>query len=191
MSDQIPQRLTLGVMRATRVAQDASTTRPAPTDGEATEAMVRLGLNMGAHELEDLATIGAHVKAAGVVRVTRAKALVHQQQLNNTIQTLTKLLNEIAAEPNRNKKDVLDMAQLSQAVARLSTALTSSQQLLVELEALSPAEEVENPPRVRSFRPGEIIRPAGGTVVMAREVHLHDKVQPTGSKTEASNPMTG
>src|SRR5258708_6295266 len=85
MSEQLPQILE-PVGSLVRVG--AQRTEVIPTNEQTTAAMLRMGVKIGEHDLQDAATIGAHVQGIGVLRVFRGRALVHQQRLTNVIGSL-------------------------------------------------------------------------------------------------------
>jgi hypothetical protein len=132
-----------------------------PTDQETTEAVLRMGyVRIGRHELQDLKTIGAYVCEAGVLNITRAKALVHQQRLGTAIQEMLATIVELREKPKKSRSDLAAMAQLYQALSRVSAQVTASQQLLLDIEKMSSTAQIEKPrATVKSFAPGAIVHP--------------------------------
>lgn len=140
------------------VRREGNQTEPLPTSEGATNAMVRMGyVRIGQHELEDLAAIGVYVRNVGVARICRGKVMVSQQRLNTAIQTLTAAIVELGEKPNKTRSDITSMGQLTLALARLSQELTESQRLLVELERMSPGEDVPEI-HVQAFECGKPVR---------------------------------
>jgi hypothetical protein len=137
---------------------EGNQTEPLPNSEGATNAMVRMGyVRIGQHELEDLAAIGVYVRNAGVARICRGKVMVNQQRLNTAMQTLTAAIVELGDKPNKTRSDIAAIGQLTQALARLSQELTDSQRLMLELERVSPGEDVPEV-RVQSFECGKPVR---------------------------------
>ena len=61
-----------------------------PTHEQTTAAVLRMGyVRIGQNELRDLGLIGAYVRASGVLRVSRGRAMVLQQRLNTAMEALT------------------------------------------------------------------------------------------------------
>jgi hypothetical protein len=137
---------------------DARQVAIVPTAETATDAMVRMGyVRIGQHELEDLAAIGVYVRSAGVARICRGKVMVNQQRLNTAMQALTAAIVELGDKPNKTRSDIAAMGQLTHALARLCQELTDSQRLMLEIERVSPGEDVPEV-RVQAFEPGKPVR---------------------------------
>jgi hypothetical protein len=114
-------------------------------------------VRIGQHELEDLAAIGLYARNAGVARICRGKVMVNQQRLNTAMQTLTAAIVELGDKPNKTRSDIAAIGQLAHALARLSQELTDSQRLMLELERVSPREDVPEP-RVKAFECGKPVQ---------------------------------
>ena len=158
MSEQLPQILEpMGSL-----ARVGSHTEAIPTNEETTAAMMRVGsVKVGQHELQDLATIGAHVQGIGVLRVFRGRALVHQQRLTNAMQALTATIIKLEQKPKQTKSDLTLMGQLSRSLGYLSVQLTDSERLMLEVEKInSPAGFNQPVPLVRRFAPGSDVKPS-------------------------------
>jgi hypothetical protein len=120
------------------LARMDSKTEVIPTGEETTAAMRRMGgVTVGEHELQDLATIGAHVQRVGVFRAVRGRLLLNQELLTNSIQNLTETIKELKEKPEKNRASLASMAKLSRSIRDLSAQLRDSQQLLLEVERLS------------------------------------------------------
>jgi hypothetical protein len=83
--------------------------------------------------------------------------MVNQQRLTTAMQTLTAAIVELGDKPNKTRSDITSIGQLTHALARLSQELTDSQRLMVELERVSPGEDVPEV-RVQAFERGKPVR---------------------------------
>ena len=143
-----------------RVEADASLPEIVPADEEAISAMLRIGyVKMVQQDLRHLATLGSYIQGMGVLGVSRGMAMVSQQALSMAIQVLNTEIVRLGEKPKKTRGDLSSLAQLSQALGRLSAQLAVSQHLLVgdEMHSLGELEEM---PLVKSFAPGAQVGPA-------------------------------
>lgn len=112
-------------------------------------------------QFQDVAAIGAQVRAAGVLHVARGIAVINQQRLNTLMQELTVPILKLGRKRRKNTADYAAMAKLSDSLGRLSGQLTQSQHLLLDAEKSASTKRQEEPkkPLVQAFLPGERIIP--------------------------------
>lgn len=149
------------------------------TDDEALQAMKRQGfITMDRQHMHDLRTIGLHAHGGGVLRIQGGRALVSQQRIERVMQILHE---EIAIlhqdqDPNTNHTNRQSrMVAMAQVMGYLASRLTESQEFMIGLEGgkrRTEAQIFEDVPKTKTFAPGSIVK-AGGTLVLSKEVHLH------------------
>lgn len=151
-----------------------------PTDDEALAAMKRLGfITMGPGVLRDLRAMGLYVKGVGVRHIERGRTLISQQRMDLTMRKITELIEQVADSPMKPAAKIKHLATLANSLATCMGKLTESQKFQADNERMSAARPIGAIPQAeagepvnQAFMPGQDVRP-GGTMVVAREVHMH------------------
>lgn len=150
------------------------------TEKEAIEAMHRAGCVVVEPKLiTDLESVGIHVRSVGVLKIVRGRAVINQQRLDTLMRDIAErvMIGEVGEGDKPKKPKNAEVIKLVQAYGYLSSKLTESLQLLVEIEGVvaPPGGIREEEQTNASFAAGVAVRPAGGTTVFANEVHLHEQ----------------
>lgn len=141
------------------------------TEKEAIEALRRLGIvKLPKTRLSDLAALGVFQTGVGVYKMQRGQAMVNQQRLNRIID----FLMEEAMKGGKKAPSLDEIREVAHTVGYLTSKLTESQHLLVEMEvSRSGGVRDEEAPKQQTFKPGEEIKP----IVVAKEVHIHQSAE--------------
>lgn len=154
---------------------------PMVSDEEAEKALLECGLvRVPKKQLDNLNKLGIWLKGAGVLRNQRGEALFNQRRLDDVMQILYEHIVDINGSKRKDKmKSIL---LLSEKLGYLSSKMTESQKLVVEMEGLTPGsarnaayqDEAVN----KSFIPGSNVKP----MIVGKEIHIHQapQNQPTG-----------
>lgn len=149
---------------------------------EAIEAMQRAGAVVVQSKLfHDLESVGIHVRGVGVLKYVRGRAVISQHRLDTLMKEIAEriLVGQSEDGGKAKKPSNAEIIKMTNALGYLSTKLTESLRLLVEIEGVvAPPGGVREEEQVQaSFGAGVPVRPAlaGGTTVFAKEVHLHEQ----------------
>lgn len=153
------------------------------TDEEAIEALERMGnVKLPKGMMNDLAKVGVNQAGIGVFKLVRGDSMMNRTRLNLAMNTLLGyIIRGTAAESAKGKKGrpmkPLEMAELAHKLGYLSSKMTESHRLMVDMEQARPGgPHDDEPAHQASFGAGEDIKPA--TTINAQTVHIHEGVKP-------------
>lgn len=150
---------------------------------EALKALEEHGLvNLPPGHLTSLRAIGAYIHGTGTLKTQRGGVMVNQQRLDSAMRIIHAEIVAIGASKGQ-KGRLNSLTRLCTTLGYLSTKLTDSQHLMMELEggraAIDPNTSAEA--TVRSFMPGQTVKP-GSTLVIGKEIHMHGNGQEPPAK---------
>ena len=121
-----------------------------PTDVNAISALQKLP--------QDIAGIGQQFANIGGLNFVRGLALTNQMEVAKLMQALSPLINKLEKKQRKKPNDYAAIARLADSFSRLSFQVTQSQNVLLEIEKLSPSSK-PGPQKqfVKSFLPGQIV----------------------------------
>lgn len=158
------------------------------TEEEAILALEQLGnVQMGPHSLSNMAKVGVYQTGLGVFKMQRGQALWNQARLNKAMDVLLGAIVTVAEtgeikpvegkKPRKKKASVPEgLALLTHELGFLSSKMTDSQHLMLEMEQVRPGGVRDDEPKIQaSFKAGEEIKP--GARIVAQTVHIHEAAQ--------------
>lgn len=120
--------------------------------------------------LKRIARVGVYLKGVGVLKMQRGQALITQQRLDESLRSIANELRKLS-NSKRKANRIKDMCMLAHEIGFLSDKLTSSQQMLVEIEHVqAPAGLPDEEPINRPFALGAKVK--SGNTIVAQTVNI-------------------
>ena len=153
------------------VVADLDPADPVPTSAEFDLAMAKLGYShIKCTTVKAMKTVGLTLKAEGVIHTARGGLYASFEELSVVAQTLREQI-----ERDAKTKTKRHLPKLAMAMASIVRGKTEVMRLLHEMEPrkVEYVHQEEERRVTSSFGTGEITPPSSGTIVMAKEVHMH------------------